>query len=93
MLYQFIITYFEEKRDFQKTILKFVLMFQKNRNFVFCVCEEFSLQRKMNFDVENQNFENIFFNPFDSQNILSDENNDPDINFFNEKSKLSCKKL
>ena len=47
----------------------------------------------MNFDVENQNFENIFFNPFDSQNILSDENNDPDINFFNEKSKLSCKKL
>ena len=93
MLYQCIITYFEEKRDFQKTILKFVLMFQKNRNFVFCVCEEFSLQRKMNFDVENQNFENIFFNPFDSQNILSDENNDPDINFFNEKSKLSCKKL
>ena len=93
MLYQFIITFFEEKRDLQKTILKFVLMFQKNRNFVFCVCEEFSLQRKMNFDVENQNFENIFFNPFDSQNILSDENNNPDINFFNEKSKLSCKKL
>ena len=26
--------------------------------------------------------ENIFFNPFDSQNIVSD--NDPDINFFNE---------
>ena len=40
----------------------------------------------MNFDVENENFENMFFNPFDSQNILSDENNDPDINFFNEKS-------
>ena len=40
----------------------------------------------MNFDVENENFENIFFNPFDSQNILSDENNDPDINFFNRKS-------
>ena len=39
----------------------------------------------MNFDVENENFENIFFNPFDSQNILSGENNDPDINFFNEK--------
>ena len=39
----------------------------------------------MNFEVENKNFENIFFNPFDSQNILSDENNDPDINFFNEK--------
>ena len=40
----------------------------------------------MNFDVENKNFENKFFNPFDSQNIWSDENNDPDINFFNEKS-------
>ena len=40
----------------------------------------------MNFDVKNKNFENIFFNPFYSQNILSDENNDPDINFFNEKS-------
>ena len=40
----------------------------------------------MNFDVENENFENIFFNPLDSQNILSDENNDPDINFFNKKS-------
>ena len=50
----------------QKTLLKFVLMFQKNPNFVFCFCEEFYLQRKMNFYVENQNFENIFFNPFDS---------------------------
>ena len=40
----------------------------------------------MNFDVENENFENIFFSPFDSQNILSDENSDPDINFFTEKS-------
>ena len=40
----------------------------------------------MNFDVENENFENIFFHPFDSQNILSDENNDPDINFFNEEA-------
>ena len=39
----------------------------------------------MNFDVENENFENILVNPFDSQNNLSDENNDPDINFFNEK--------
>ena len=28
----------------------------------------------------------IFFNPFDSQNILSDENNDPDINVFIKKS-------
>ena len=40
----------------------------------------------MNFDVEKLNFENIFYNPFDSQNILSDENNDPNINFFNKKS-------
>ena len=40
----------------------------------------------MNFDVENENFENVLFNPFDSQNMLGDENNDPDINFFNEKS-------
>ena len=38
----------------------------------------------MNFDVENKNFENILFNLVDSQNILSDENNDPDINFFNQ---------
>ena len=29
---------------------------------------------------------NKFFNPFDSQNILSDENNDPDINVFIKKS-------
>ena len=35
----------------------------------------------MNFDVESEDFENIFFNPFDSQNIFRDENNDPDINF------------
>ena len=40
----------------------------------------------MNFDVENDNFGNIFVNHFDSQNILSDENNDPDINFCNQKS-------
>ena len=40
----------------------------------------------MNFDVENENFENKFFNPLDSQNISSDENNDPDINFFNKNS-------
>ena len=40
----------------------------------------------MNFDLENEDFENILFNPFNSQNILSDENNDPDINFFNQKS-------
>ena len=43
----------------------------------------------MNFDFENENFENIFFNPFYSQNILNDEN-DPDINFFNKKTS-SCK--
>ena len=40
----------------------------------------------MNFDVGNENFEKIFFNPFDSQNILSDENNNLDINLYNEKS-------
>ena len=28
----------------------------------------------------------MFFNLFDSKNILSDENNDPDVNFFNEES-------
>ena len=70
-----------EKRDFQKTLLKFVVMFWKNPNFAF-----FFFFIKVNFDVENKNFENKFFNPFDSQNIWSDENNDPDINFFNEKS-------
>ena len=40
----------------------------------------------MNFDAKNENFVNIFFKLFDSQNILSDENNAPDINFVNEKS-------
>ena len=40
----------------------------------------------MNFDVENKNFDNIYFNPFDSQKIFSDENDDPDLNFFNKKS-------
>ena len=42
----------------------------------------------MSFYVENKNFENILFNLFDSQNVLSDENNDPDINFFNKKSEV-----
>ena len=56
-------------------------MFRKN-----FFCEEFSSYKKMNFDVENENFEIMLFNPFDSKNILSDENYDPDINFFNEKS-------
>ena len=50
-------------------------------------CEEFSSKIKVNFDVENENFENVLFNPFDSQNILGDENNDPDINFFNKKTR------
>ena len=40
----------------------------------------------MNFDVGDENFEKIYVNPFDSQNIFSDNNNNPDINFFNEKS-------
>ena len=40
----------------------------------------------MNFDVGDENFEKIYFNPFDSQNIFSDNNNNLDINFFNEKS-------
>ena len=39
----------------------------------------------MSFDVENESFENISYNPFDSQNILNDQKNDRDINFFNEK--------
>ena len=69
-----------EKRYLQKTLLKFVLMFRRN----FFLGRIFFLE-------ENEfwcwkNFENILFNPFDSQNILSDENNDPDINFFKEKS-------
>ena len=34
----------------------------------------------MNFDVEDESFENIFFNSFNSQNILSDENIDIDVN-------------
>ena len=45
----------------------------------------------MNFDVGDENFEKIYFNPFDSQNIFSDDNNNPDINFFNEKSEaVNC---
>ena len=54
-------------------------MFRKN-----FFCEEFPSYKKINFDVENKNFENMLFNPFLIP--LSDENNDPDINFFNEKS-------
>ena len=65
MLYQFIIKFSGEKKDLQKTLDKFALS-QKNLNFMFCFCEEVSLQRKMNFDVEYENFENIYFNPFDS---------------------------
>ena len=60
MLYQFIIKFSGEKRDIQKTLHKFVLMFQKNLNFFFCFCEEVSLQREMNFEVEDENFEDIF---------------------------------
>ena len=86
MLYQVTIKFAGEKKDLQKIFLKFVLLFQKNLNFVFCFCEEFLLQRKMNFDVENENFKNIFFNLLDAQIILNDDNNSPDINFFNKKS-------
>ena len=42
----------------------------------------------MSFYVENKNFENIVFDLFDSQNVLRDENNDPDVNFFNKKSEV-----
>ena len=31
-------------------------------------------------------FEKQTFNPFDSQKVLIDESNDPDINFLNDKS-------
>ena len=31
-------------------------------------------------------FEKQVFNPFDFQKVLIDESNDPDINFFNDKS-------
>ena len=31
-------------------------------------------------------FENQVFNPFDFQKVLTDEGNDPDINFLNDKS-------
>ena len=58
-----------EKRDLQKTLLKFALMFRNNFFFV----KNFLLRGKMNFNVENENFENMLFNPFDSQNVLSDE--------------------
>ena len=58
-----------EKRDLQKTLLKFVLMFRNNFFFV----KNFLLRGKMSFNVENENFENMLFNPFDSQNVLSDE--------------------
>ena len=42
----------------------------------------------MSFYVENKNFENIVFDLFDSQNVLRDENNDLDVNFFNKKSEV-----
>ena len=40
----------------------------------------------MNFNVENENFENILPNLFDSQIILSDEIMIQNTNFFKEKS-------
>ena len=33
-------------------------------------------------------FEKQIFNPFDFQKVLIDEVNDPDINFFNDKSEI-----
>ena len=30
----------------------------------------------------DENFENKLFNPFDFQQIMDDEGNDPDLNFF-----------
>ena len=56
------------------------------RTFV-CVWRILFLEEN-NFDVENENSENILLNPFEPETILSDENNDPDINFFNKKSEV-----
>ena len=33
-------------------------------------------------------FEKQIFNPFDFQKVLIDESNDPDINFFSDKSEV-----
>ena len=35
------------------------------------------------------NFEKQIFNPFDFQKVLIDESNDPDINFFSDKSEAA----
>ena len=35
-------------------------------------------------NTSEENFENYFFNPFDFQEILSDDGSDPDLNFFND---------
>ena len=59
-----------EKTDLQRTLRSLFLIFQKNLNFIFCFCEEFSLQNKRNIDVEDENFENMFFNPFHFQKIF-----------------------
>ena len=34
----------------------------------------------------DESFENKLFNPFDLQQIMDDEGNDPDLNFFNDHS-------
>ena len=59
-----------EKTDLQRALRSLFLIFQKNLNLIFCFCEEFSLKNKRNIDVEDENFENMFFNPFHFQNIF-----------------------
>ena len=38
-------------------------------------------------NTSKESFESILFNPFDFQQIMDDEGNDPDLNFFNDHSK------
>ena len=46
-----------------------------------------NLLQDLDISTEGQ-FEKQIFNPFDFQKVLIDEVNDPDINFFNDKSEI-----
>ena len=74
-----------EERDLYKTLLKFIVMFWKNLNFLFFFFLNSFLHRGKWILMLIFKFDFWIFNPFDSQIILSNENNDPDITFFNEK--------
>ena len=65
----------------------------ENDDYYFCLSfwKNYILKGNMNplqdLDISTEgHFEKQVFNPFDFQKVLIDEGNDPDINFFNDKS-------